>query len=298
MPTGAIRLGLAIDATAAITAQCIATAFVMWCQDACVWHGVSSENPEIPTRLLARLARGEIMGGIALSNPLKNFSRIEPLMLRAVEQRGGCRVSGKAGKWAEAKSMGLAGAEFYCHSKVTMGNVTLITGGVRSGKSAYAVTLAGEAPPALRRFVIATGQALDDEMRERIARHRMTRPANFETVEEPIDLSAALSALEDRAGIVVLDCLTLWISNLLGQGLSDSAILAQADSLASALKSASFSVVVVSDEVGWGIVPENQLARRFRDLLGCTNQKIAAVADAVVLMVSGCGIRLKQMPRD
>ncbi len=186
----------------------------------------------------------------------------------------------------------LAGAEFYWHSK-SMGSVTLITGGVRSGKSAYAVALANEGPAALRRFVIATGQALDDEMRERIARHRMTRPAHFETVEEPVELGAALAALQNRAGIVVLDCLTLWVSNLLGQGLSDSAILARADSLTSALKSASFPIVVVSDEVGWGIVPENQLARRFRDLLGWTNQKVTAVADNVVLMVAGCRIRLK-----
>jgi adenosylcobinamide kinase/adenosylcobinamide-phosphate guanylyltransferase len=174
-----------------------------------------------------------------------------------------------------------------------MGSVTLVTGGVRSGKSAYALALANQYPAPLRRFLIATGQALDDEMRERIARHRATRPADFETVEEPLELGAALSAIGNRADIAVLDCLTLWISNLLGQGLSDSAILSQADLLASALQSASFPVVVVSDEVGWGIVPENQLARRFRDLLGWTNQKVAAIADSVVLMVAGCQMRLK-----
>ncbi len=127
-----------------------------------------------------------------------------------------------------------------------MGSVTLVTGGARSGKSAQAMALANRYPAPLRRFVIATGQGLDDEMRERIARHRATRPADFETVEEPLELGAALSALRNRADIVVLDCLTLWISNLLGQGLSDSAVLAQADSLASALQSASFPVVVVS----------------------------------------------------
>lgn len=174
-----------------------------------------------------------------------------------------------------------------------MGSITLITGGVRSGKSARALAFATEDPAALRRVVIATGQALDDEMRERIARHRSTRPVDFETIEEPIELATALSALEKRADIVVLDCLTLWISNLLEQDLSDSAILARADSLTSALRVASFPVLVVSDEVGWGIVPENRLARRFRDLLGWTNQKIAGIADTVILMVSGCQLRLK-----
>ena len=130
-------------------------------------------------------------------------------------------------------------------------------------------------------------------MRARIALHRKTRPADFETVEEPIALRSVLTALETRADIVVLDCLTLWVSNLLGRGLSDSAILAEADSLVSALKSTSFITVIVSDEVGWGIVPDNQLARRFRDLLGWTNQKVAAVADSVLLMVAGCQIRVK-----
>jgi adenosyl cobinamide kinase/adenosyl cobinamide phosphate guanylyltransferase len=174
-----------------------------------------------------------------------------------------------------------------------MGGVTLITGGVRSGKSACAMARASEGPARSRRFVIATGEALDDEMRERIARHRMTRPANFETVEEPVALASTLGALESRADIVVVDCLTLGVSNLRGRGLSEAAILGEADSLASALKSASFSAVIVSDEVGWGIVPANQLARRFRDLLGSTNQKVAAVADAVLLMVAGCQMRIK-----
>lgn len=188
---------------------------------------------------------------------------------------------------------GWPSANFIGTLRLHMGSVTLITGGVRSGKSAYAIARANEAPARTRRFMIATGQALDDEMRERIARHRMTRPSSFETVEEPLELSSALTALENRADIVVVDCLTLWVSNLLGQGFSDSAILAQADSLTSALKSASFPVVVVSDEVGWGIVPHNQLARRFRDLLGWTNQKVAAVADAVLLMVAGYQLRIK-----
>jgi len=144
-----------------------------------------------------------------------------------------------------------------------------------------------------RRYLIATGEGLDDEMRERIARHRASRPTDIHTIEEPLALAPALSALENCADVAVVDCLTLWISNLLGRGRSDSEILAEADSLVSVLASVEFSVVIVSDEVGWGIVPEHPIARRFRDLLGWTNQKVAAVAETVLLMVAGYPLRVK-----
>jgi adenosylcobinamide kinase / adenosylcobinamide-phosphate guanylyltransferase len=173
-----------------------------------------------------------------------------------------------------------------------MGTVRLITGGARSGKSAHALTLAEQAPGA-RRFFIATAEALDDEMRSRIAHHQATRPTEFTTVEEPLDLQTAIADLAARADVAVLDCLTLWISNLMGKGLSDEQILAEADALATALRRTQFDVIVVTDEVGWGIVPDNPVARRFRDLLGWTNQKVARVADQVVLMVAGYPLRLK-----
>lgn len=173
-----------------------------------------------------------------------------------------------------------------------MGAVTLITGGVHSGKSAHALALAGASPGA-RRFFIATAEPLDDEMRERIANHRARRPAAFTTVEEPIALAAALAALGGRADVVVVDCLTLWISNLMLAGRGDDAVLADARALAGALAGTGFESIVVSGEVGSGIVPENAMARRFRDLLGWTNQAVAQVAERVVLMVAGCALRVK-----
>jgi adenosylcobinamide kinase / adenosylcobinamide-phosphate guanylyltransferase len=174
-----------------------------------------------------------------------------------------------------------------------MGRVTLITGGSRSGKSAYALTLADADPALPRHFFIATAEALDEEMRARIAHHRMSRPESFVTIEAPVDLHGAIAGLYERADIAVLDCITLWVSNLLGREYPDEAIFAEAESLAVALKAAPFRIIVVSGEVGSGIVPDNPLARRFRDLLGWTNQMIARAADELILMTAGYPLRLK-----
>src|SRR6202022_3372486 len=111
-----------------------------------------------------------------------------------------------------------------------MGTVTLITGGARSGKSAHALALAHQAPGA-RRFFIATAEALDDEMHERVAHHRANRSTDFPTMEEPLAIGGALSELASSADIVVIDCLTLWISNLLMAGRADGAILSEARGL-------------------------------------------------------------------
>jgi adenosylcobinamide kinase / adenosylcobinamide-phosphate guanylyltransferase len=174
-----------------------------------------------------------------------------------------------------------------------MGHVTLITGGSRSGKSAYALALAEGDPGWKRRYFIATAEALDDEMRARIAHHRVDRSASFATIEAPIALREALAHLHDRADLVVIDCLTLWIANLLGRERTDEAIFAESAALAEALKAAAFPTIVVSGEVGSGIVPDNPLARRFRDLLGWTNQTIARAADELILMTAGYPLRLK-----
>ncbi len=173
-----------------------------------------------------------------------------------------------------------------------MKRISLITGGARSGKSSQAISLA-RSIPGRRLFFIATGQALDAEMAERIAYHKAMRPAEFVTVEEPREVSAALKSLEGEADMVILDCLTLWISNLLGSGALERAILTEAERLAENLSEVSFSSIVVTDEVGSGVVPDNLLARQFRDLLGWANQKIAAVADEVILMVAGYPMRVK-----
>jgi adenosylcobinamide kinase/adenosylcobinamide-phosphate guanylyltransferase len=173
-----------------------------------------------------------------------------------------------------------------------MGTLTLITGGARSGKSSHAIALAMK-DSGSRRFFVATGEALDDEMAARIARHRAERPAGFTTIEVPLDVCGALESLASRGDVVVLDCLTLWLSNLMNRGDDDAAILAAADRLAATVARAGLDVIVVTDEVGWGIVPVNPMARRFRDLLGWTNQKIGRVADAVILMAAGYPLKLK-----
>ena len=132
-------------------------------------------------------------------------------------------------------------------------------------------------------------------MAARIEFHRTTRPPDFQTVEEPVQVVAALEKFGTVADVVVLDCLTLWISNLMHRhGTDDGPILAEADKLAAALTNASFASIVVTDEVGSGIVPTDHAeSRRFRDLLGWTNQKVAAVADQVLMMVAGYPLRVK-----
>jgi adenosylcobinamide kinase/adenosylcobinamide-phosphate guanylyltransferase len=173
-----------------------------------------------------------------------------------------------------------------------MATITLITGGARSGKSMQALKLA---LPYQRKFFVATGQALDHEMAARIEFHRTTRPPEFQTVEEPVQVVAALEKLGTSADVVVIDCLTLWVSNLMHRhGIDDGPILAEADKLAAALKAASFASIVVTDEVGSGIVPTDHAeSRRFRDLLGWTNQKVVAVADDVLMMVAGHPLKVK-----
>jgi len=173
-------------------------------------------------------------------------------------------------------------------------HLALITGGSRSGKSAHALELAEQAADRQRvpAIFIATAQALDDEMAARIARHRAARPARFRTIEEPVALIDALGRVEPGA-VVVIDCVTLWLSNLIARELTDEAVLSQAQQLARALSLARYSSLVVSGEVGSGLVPMEPLGRRFRDLLGLTNQLLASAADQVILMVAGCPLQVK-----
>jgi adenosylcobinamide kinase/adenosylcobinamide-phosphate guanylyltransferase len=174
-----------------------------------------------------------------------------------------------------------------------MAPVTLITGGARSGKSSHAIALALAHPATGKRIFIATAEALDDEMRARISHHRATRPPEFETLETPLEIVAALASLEARADVVVIDCLTLWVANLMGAGLDDDAINARVQALATALAQMRCASFVVSGEVGDGVVPADAVARRFRDRLGWTNQIVARAADNVLLMVAGYPIRVK-----
>ena len=170
--------------------------------------------------------------------------------------------------------------------------IRLITGGARSGKSAYALKLAAEHPE-VRRAYVATGEASDEEMAARIAQHKSERPADFATIEEPVKLTSALQDLSGGAEVVVIDSLTLWVSNVMGIYPTEEAFREECLTLARVLAQAPFDSIVVTDEVGSGIVPDNVVARRFRDRLGVTNQYIARAAGEVFLMVSGYPLKVK-----
>ena len=164
--------------------------------------------------------------------------------------------------------------------------VTLVFGGARSGKSRIAETLlAATAPPWT---YIATAQPLDDEMRARIDEHRVRRGAAWRTVETPILVPEALQTASGSPALV--DCLTLWLSNMM---LDDLNIAARTARLLHALAGRAAPTVLVSNEVGLGIVPDNALARRFRDAAGLLNQAVAAQADSVVFMTAGLPIKVK-----
>jgi adenosylcobinamide kinase/adenosylcobinamide-phosphate guanylyltransferase len=163
---------------------------------------------------------------------------------------------------------------------------TLVLGGARSGKSRYAESLIkGFSPPWA---YVATAEAGDDEMAARIKAHRARRGAEWRTVEAPRDLAAALAAC--RRMPVLVDCLTLWLSNLM---LAEADIDTEVERLETVLAAAAAPVVMVANEVGSGIVPDHPLGRRFRDLQGTLNQRLAAGADRVVLMVAGLPLAVK-----
>jgi len=173
-----------------------------------------------------------------------------------------------------------------------MSKVILVTGGARSGKSRFAEKLAQGFQP-LRGY-LATGQPGDAEMAERIARHRGRRGCEWHTVEEPLQVAEAVTLNEGRFSVVLLDCITLWLSNLLFncEGGAAEALLRVAEFTESfqALKT---PLIIVTNEVGMGIVPEHPLARSFRDLAGEANEMIAARADEVYVSISGLPLKLK-----
>jgi adenosylcobinamide kinase/adenosylcobinamide-phosphate guanylyltransferase len=172
----------------------------------------------------------------------------------------------------------------------------LILGGVRSGKSREALRVAASMPRGSRGAFLATAQALDGDMDARIARHRAERPKGWATVEEPYDVMAACEGLAGKVDVVVLDCLTLWVSNLLLRGDEEKSILAAADALADFLVERRFSLIIVSNEVGAGVHPATDIGLRFRDALGSVNQRIAAAVDRVSYMVAGLCMTVKDVP--
>ncbi len=165
---------------------------------------------------------------------------------------------------------------------------TLVLGGARSGKSAFAQKAAENAALGGQPVLIATGQAFDDEMAERIARHQADRGESWRTIEAPLALAEAIAALPADA-VAVVDCLTLWLSNLM---LAERDVAAATD-LVAAVGACPARLWLVSNEVGLGIVPETPLGRRFRDEAGRLHQRLAEVADEVFFVAAGLPLRLK-----
>jgi adenosylcobinamide kinase / adenosylcobinamide-phosphate guanylyltransferase len=171
--------------------------------------------------------------------------------------------------------------------------LVLIAGGARSGKSRWA--LARGMALGARRLFIATAERSDDEMRDRIERHRAERGVTFDTVEAPLALPETIAADRDH-DVIVVDCLTIWISNQLVGGAPPEAVMARVDALAAALRGRRAHVVLVSNEVGMGLVPETPLGRLFRDLAGGAHQRLAPLADELFLAAAGVMLRLRPAP--
>jgi adenosyl cobinamide kinase/adenosyl cobinamide phosphate guanylyltransferase len=170
--------------------------------------------------------------------------------------------------------------------------LTVLLGGARSGKSALASRLASEtARPVI---VVVTAEARDEEMTDRIRRHRDARPPAWTTVEAPIDLASAVDDVGSEASLV-LDCLSLWVSNAMEAGLGDERIVDEAREIAAELAKRDAPAVVVSNEVGLGIVPVNALARRYRDTLGRVNATFVAEADRAYFLVAGKALALQDV---
>lgn len=170
--------------------------------------------------------------------------------------------------------------------------IIFITGAVRSGKSQFALEIGKKflGPKAY----LATAQALDEEMTQRIKRHKASRSWEWETIEEPMQIVKTIKERGDEFGLMLIDCLTLWISNLLLAGWTAEKILNETDELLKACGQTGCSFIMVSNEVGWGIVPDNEAARCFRDIAGMVHQKMAQEADEVYLMVCGLPQILKK----
>ena len=190
------------------------------------------------------------------------------------------------------------------------GKITLVTGGARSGKSTWADQRARESGRQV--LYVATATAGDDEMAERIAAHQAQRPSHWRTVEEPEHLLHAIQANATPGDAVVVDCLTLWVSNVLLKAIgperdadmmppaewiaTEASLVNEAQALLTNARDRDLTLILVSNEVGMGVVPGTSLGRHYRDILGRVNQVVASTADALILMVAGLAVDLRQLP--
>jgi len=181
-----------------------------------------------------------------------------------------------------------------------MGKLILITGGARSGKSRYAQEMAEKSGEKV--LFVATAEGLDDEMRGRIAKHRQQRPTIWRTLEAPLNVSNRLQAAAGDIQTIIIDCITLLVNNVFTRGCDGDSIdmtliqeklSAEIDGLLDCVKKTDALFIIVTNEVGLGIVPDNYMARSYRDLLGGANQQLAKASDEVYLMVSGLPLRVK-----
>ncbi len=172
-----------------------------------------------------------------------------------------------------------------------MGKLIFITGGARSGKSKYAAKLAKNISRKV--LFLATGAAKDEEMKKRIEEHKKSRPTYWETVEKTKDIASALLNIKSSYKVVIIDCLTFLISNLLLDGINEKTILEEIRKIVEIILKNDYTVIVISNEVGGGIVPDNKLGRKFRDTAGLANQIITESAQQVYLVVSGIPLKIK-----
>lgn len=178
-------------------------------------------------------------------------------------------------------------------------------GGCRSGKSSYALDQANQvevdhnpAEPTLKKskYFIATSVPMDTEMEDRVIKHKLERGDDWQTIEEPANIDKAIVEYSPMASVILVDCLTLWVSNLLFQSDDQAQMDLAIQNLEQALLQCECPVFLVSNEVGYGIVPENKLARQFRDIAGSVNQRMAKIADKVVVIMAGIDVQIKPKP--
>jgi len=168
--------------------------------------------------------------------------------------------------------------------------IIFITGGARSGKSTYALKDASKISG--NKAYIATAESLDEEMRERIEKHKKQRGRDWDTYEEPLKIAEVIQETEGKYTAILIDCLTLWLSNIMQSGLN---ISQEITNLIETLRITHHTshIYIVSNEVGMGIVPKNDMARRFRDIAGILNQKVAEISDEVYLLIAGLPMKIK-----